>query len=505
MVTIPQAHRHLLSIHVATHGGAQPGQTMRALASALMALVLVGLLVLPTGCQTRRDTAAQKPLAPTPPAGRLQEVAPPVAVQQLQNALVDRDPRVFIEMPADGATLPNGSWTLRLKVRDWPLVDAGPLGLGAHIAVQVDDQPVLRLTEHRTSPTGDVVEATLPPLPPGSHRITAYAARPWGEAVKNPGASARIRLQSVAGNPLALPAPGTPELVAVSPTPWNSAEPVLLDWLLFDAPLQHLREGDDSWRLRVSVNGDAFLVDQNVPLWLRGWKSGSNALQLELVDGRGEPLNPPFNSLVREVKLGGDSKPRWLTGPLNPDELAVLLGETPPPPRASEPKPAPQPAPEPVAEAQAEAQATAVGQVQEPDAMAVAEPDVLTEPEAVGAPTADPAPAAMAEAQPETPGGQPEAKAPAAPSAAVQPEPAAKAEPSATKAAPQQDEPSAVPAPTAEKPASLAPKTIANPERLAPSSSLAGSAREQVAADGTLIQQTPRGPLAGLRQRLGGS
>ena len=497
MATIPKAHRHLLSIHVATHGGAQPGQTMRALASALVALVLAGLLLLTAGCQPRRDTAAPKPLAPTPPAGRLQEVAPPAAVQQLQSALADRDPQVSIDAPADGSTVPAGSWTLRLKVRDWPLVDAGPLGLGAHIAVQVDDQPVLRLTEHRTASAGDVVEATLPPLPPGSHRITAYAARPWGEAVKNPGASARIRVQSVAGNPLALPAPGTPELVVVSPAAWNSAEPVLLDWLLFDAPLQHLREGDDSWRLRVSVNGDAFLMDQNVPLWLQGWKSGSNALQFELVDGRGEPLNPPFNSLVREVKLGGGSKQRWLAGPLKPNELAVLMGDIPPPPREPEPAPAPEPV--------AAAPAPAMEAVQEPASMAMAEPEIWTGPKAVAAPGADPAPAAKPEAQPEPPGGQTESAAPAAPSAAERPETEAKAELPATDEAVEHDGPSAVPAPTAENPAPPAPKPIANPERLAPSSSLAGSARELVAADGTLIQQTPRGPLAGLRQRLGGS
>jgi len=60
----------------------------------------------------------------------------------------------------------------------------------------------------------------------------------------------------------------------------------------------------------------------------------------------------------------------------------------------------------------------------------------------------------------------------------------------------------AAPAPESAPPA---PTTITNPERVAPSTSLAGSARQQVAADGTLIQPSPRGPLAGLRQRLGGS
>ena len=64
---------------------------------------------------------------------------------------------------------------------------------------------------------------------------------------------------------------------------------------------QRSRDDDARWRLRVSVNGDSFLVDRQTPLWLKGFRRGSNAVQLELLDGRGEALNPPFNSLVLEV------------------------------------------------------------------------------------------------------------------------------------------------------------------------------------------------------------
>ncbi|MEY3964084.1 MAG: hypothetical protein RLZZ106_1339, partial [Cyanobacteriota bacterium] len=42
------------------------------------------------------------------------------------------------------------------------------------------------------------------------------------------------------------------------------------------------------------------------------------------------------------------------------------------------------------------------------------------------------------------------------------------------------------------------------PERLAPQTSLTGSARDQVNADGELLKPSPRGPLAGLRDKLGG-
>lgn len=291
-------------------------------AALLLVLTLAPPAALAFSLPGRRSPAAA-PATPAMGRSSQQEVAPPLAVQQLQEALEGRRPRVEILSPADGALLPAGPWTLQLRVEDWPLVDAGPLGLGPHLVVQLDGDAPLPLTATTT---------TMRPLEPGSHRLTVYAARPWGEAVKGPGAQRQIRVHRVAANPLGQPAPGSPQLIAVSPRGTAAGTPLLLDWLLLEAPLQNLRSGDASWRLRVSINGDSFLVDRQTPLWLEGWRTGSNAVQLDLLDGLGEPLNPPFNSLVGEVILepGGES-PRWQEGRLTASELAILLGEAPPP------------------------------------------------------------------------------------------------------------------------------------------------------------------------------
>lgn len=264
--------------------------------------------------------------ASQPPAGRraaLQEQPPPLAVQQLAAALEQRQPRVEIIAPADGAVLPDGPWDLDLKVSDWPLVDAGPLGLGPHLLVLIDGQPPLATT---------ATHLTLPALTPGSHRLTVVAARPWGEAVKQPQALDQHRLHRVAADPQALPALGSPQLLAVAPQALSAHEPILVDWLMADAPLQHLRTDDTSWRLRLTLNGDSVLIDRQQALWLSGWHRGSNALLLELLNGRGEPLNPPFTSQVRELTLAADApEPRWRQGPLEPLELQQLLGDAPPP------------------------------------------------------------------------------------------------------------------------------------------------------------------------------
>ena len=525
------------------------------------------------------------------PDGHLQELPPPLAVQQIQAALADRQPRVTILAPADGTNVPNGNWTLKLLAQDWPLTDGGALGLGPHVVIQIDDQEPIRLTEHRSTPQGDSLQLTLPALTPGSHRITAYAAKPWGEAAKNSGAASQIRIDRVAANPLTVPEPGSPQLLPVSPLGVVSSEPVLLDWLLLDAPLQHLRDNDGSWRLRVSVNGDSFITDQNVPIWLKGWTSGSNSLQLELLDGRGKPLNPPFNSLVSELVLKPSApKPRWQLGRLSAEELASLVGQTPTPaaPRPTKPKavaapiPAPEPAPqtppqpttkpepEPEPKTQPKVQPQAVVEEPEPQPTEsqaaelqsaepqLAEPETAQSKNAIVAPNSaessgmesattapqespgenreqtlledNPAPAIQPSAinlEPNSEGidddddaaaNQPTvlsegSEEPAAELPSTTPDSPAKAEdpPNPEALAKPDDLPNPEDLANPDDPSdprasgdrdAVIPPAITNPDRLTPTTSVVGSARDQVHEDGSLIKPKRKGPLAGIRERL---
>ena len=480
-----------------------------------IALVLALLLVVSSGCSRLKPAPATRQSATPPPStalsqGRLQEVAPPAAATALAERLAERSPQVAIVAPADDSLLPEGPWTLELRVSDWPLADAGSLGIGPHLVVQLDQQEPLRISRPE-----EAASVAMPELQPGSHRVTVYAARPWGEAVKSPGAMRQIRLHRVGRNTAELPARGSAQLIVASPDGLQQAEPVLIDWLLLDAPLQHLRDDDARWRLRVSVNGDSFLVDRQTPLWLKGFRRGSNAVQLELLDGRGEPLNPPFNSLVREVVIGGGDRPSWQRPSLSSRELALLSGERPvevPATAIQEPKAmdaaqepapvaeAPAPAEPPAAEAQLEADDTDTPPAEtatEPPAAPVAED---TQAEATGepasppameaSPTSQPVPASDQSAESET---EPAVAGPA-PAVAAAPEPEAPVPPKPAPIATPTDEASTPPAPQDDAPAG----------RISAGTSLSGSARDQVNADGSLLKPKGRGPLAGLREKLGG-
>ncbi len=437
---------------------------------AISAVVLSVLLMVASGCTSgtsaRGSRSEPSPVTSSKPSGQLQEVAPPGAVQQVRERLNDLAPQIEVLSPANDSTLPAGPWTLKLKVQDWPLYEDETNGLGPHLVVQLDDQPPRRI-----SSAAEAQGLSMPELSPGSHRLTVFAARPWGEVVKAPGASQQLRLHRVARNPSQLPASGSPQLIAASPSDLQHNEPVLIDWLLIDAPLQHLRDDDARWRLRVSVNGDSFLVDRQTPLWLKGLKRGSNAVQLELLDGRGDPLNPPFNSVVREVVIDSSPRPSWQQASLSAQGLAALSGS-----------PEPQPVEPPAAEIQ----------TKEPEAA----PPQAAPPEASEPERPEPQPAPLEEARPDPT--EPPMAAEATPAPAdPEPEPAPAVPPTAPEQAP------APPAPTAVAP-TPAPVTPVPAERTAPSSRLGGSARDLVSSDGSLIEAQPKGTLAGLKAKLGG-
>jgi hypothetical protein len=491
---------------------------------ALIALVLMLLTMVSSGCRAQPGAgsppAARVGEAPTQQrASRLQEVPPPGAVTALNERLAEHQPQVDIVAPHDDALLPEGPWTLQLRVSDWPLSDAADLGIGPHLVVQLDQQPPLRLSSAEAA-----ASVVMPALQPGSHRLTVYAARPWGEAMKSAGAIRQIRLHRVSRNSAELPARGSAQLIVASPADPAQQEPVLLDWLLLDAPLQHLHDDDARWRLRVSVNGDSVLVDRQTPLWLNGFRPGSNAVQLELLDARGDALNPPFNSLVREVVISSGSHPAWRNSSLTASQLALLSGDI--------PTTEPEPRIEPAAEAEKPAPAASTPQ-QQPERHPVPTPQ--------NQPQLEPAPAAGALTEP--------LPAPSEPTrtegSTTQPEWAAeqRREPDTTPettndtsssnsiaAAKAGIDSDPMPEATGELPSELtdtAPQQPAAPESSAanqaissaPARSPAGaevttepveprpvapSAREQVNADGSLVQPKPRGPLAGLREKLGG-
>ena len=437
----------------------RPG--LKSIWAVLLAAVLFLGAGLPVharpGFFNRDSGSAAKPLPSSAPSGKLQEVAPPGAVQQLRQNLQQHLPSLRLIDPINDSIVTSDALELRFEIDDWPLSSDPELGLGPHVVLQIDNRAPLRLSESN----GNRLKVRIDDLEAGSHRFSAWAAYPWGEAVQAPGASIQGHLhlwQKLQGTQ---PERDAPWLVPVSPAGEQGLQPLLVDWLIWNAPLQNLREGDGRWRLRISIDGDSFLVDHQEALWLKGSNgAGSHDIQMELLNGLGEPITPVFNNQLIHLKAASGPKPGWMRPRLTESQLERLSG-SPEPEVLEEVESSPEPPQKTEEKKQEKTEQPRDLPQAEIKAEAVIEDEVETPPEAA------PQPKATEESD-----GQEHEPPLAEETLAEQPSTAETAR-------------STPPTPAPEKPTE--PQEPAEEEtRLMPSSSLGGSARELLNSDGRL-------------------
>ena len=302
-----------------------------ALRPWLGSLLVAALLILPVSTANAlpnwlTNKASQASQASPRTGYKLQEIAPPGGVQELRRSLDKHRPKLRLLSPVDDAVVEADPITLEMEISDWPLNQDSALGFGPHVVLQIDDQPPRRLSE---SDDG-LLKVSLAELNPGSHRFSAWAAYPWGEAVNSPGATISWRLHRWQSLPGTQPDQEAPWLVPIVPTSWRSGQPLLLNWLIWNAPLQNLREGDQRWKLRLSLDGNSVLVDQQEAIWLKGpSQPGGVSVQMELLDGLGEPLTPVFNNRLIHIEGRSGERAAWYKNHLSDGELATLSGTAP--------------------------------------------------------------------------------------------------------------------------------------------------------------------------------
>ena len=127
-----------------------PRSGLKLLLVGVLALLLLlsaplGVAALPSWLS--RTPAPQEPIPSQGPSGRLQELAPPGAVQQLKRQLAGRHPQLTLVSPVDDSVVQSDAVELVLDVQDWPVSRDPDLGIGPHVAVQVDDRPLIRLDQ----------------------------------------------------------------------------------------------------------------------------------------------------------------------------------------------------------------------------------------------------------------------------------------------------------------------------------------------------------------------
>jgi hypothetical protein len=288
--------------------------------------------------------------------GPLSEVNTPDAIAKLAPTLEKYHPQVQILSPKADEVLSDDRVTVKLQVNDLPLFKHPELGLGNHLHVILDKQTYQGVYD-LTQPL------VFKNLTAGTHSLRVFASRPWHESFKNEGAYAQTTFHVLTKTAENNPNPQQPLLTYSRPTGIYSAEPIMLDYYLSNAP-SHLvakeSEGNlPDWRIRATVNGQQFILDRWAPIYLEGFKLGKNWVKLELVDDRGNPMPNVYNDTVSILTYDPQTKDtlaKLVRGKLNPNLAMTLVDpnyQVPAPVIAAPPvtpQPTPSVAPAPIIE-----------------------------------------------------------------------------------------------------------------------------------------------------------
>lgn len=233
---------------------------------------------------------------------KLAEVAPPTAIEKLRRVMDQYEPQVTILSPKKDEILKENTVKVQIKVQNLPIFKDSDLELGPHLTLILDNQP--------SQAVYDIGEPViLESLTPGTHTLRVFASRPWYESFKNDGAYAQTTFHIYTQNGNNSLNPSLPLLTYNRPRGTYGAEPILLDFYLTNAPLHVIaQENPDvaDWRIKATINGESFLLDDWQSIYLKGFQKGENWVQLEFIDEKGNKVENSYNNTVRIITYDPD-------------------------------------------------------------------------------------------------------------------------------------------------------------------------------------------------------
>ena len=208
-----------------------------------------------------------------------------------------------LNSPVAGSSVPSGPVTFSYSLTNFQLtkMTASDHAMqmansmkGQHIHLIVDDQPYT--AHYDTRFTGPVAD--------GQHVILSFLSRSYHESIKHQGA---YDLRTIT---VGTPAAGTPPMAFDTKAPalfysrpkdtysGKDAQKIMLDFYLVNTTL-----ASDGNKVRATINGTEFMLDQWVPYMMEGLPAGQATIKLELVDSSGTMIPGPYNSVTRTITV----------------------------------------------------------------------------------------------------------------------------------------------------------------------------------------------------------
>lgn len=207
--------------------------------------------------------------------------------------------RLGMETPRHGAKLQPGAVKFSYRVRNYELTAQTEDAHERHCANSEQGQHI-HLILNNAPYTAHYTPEFERELPAGHYVAMSFLSRSYHESLKHEGAYV-LRTFTV-GN-------AEPQEFDVRAPHMFYSRPkgeyvgkdtrrILLDFYLVNTTLS-----EDGNKVRATINGQEFLINQWLPFGVEGLPMGENTFKLELIDNEGNLIPGPFNSVERTITL----------------------------------------------------------------------------------------------------------------------------------------------------------------------------------------------------------
>ena len=274
---------------------------MKAPAFLLSGALLLGL----AACETAKQQASEGTSQST-----AETVVPPTMPATEKNGIrvtpFDDSPKypeaqMRLQTPAAGSTVPSGAVAFDYDVTNFALTKMSGGMTGNEMAVSEKGQHIHNIVDNQPYTAHYTTEFTKN-IADGQHVILSFLSRSYHESLKHRGAY-DLRLVTV-GNAAAQPLDvnlSAPHMFYSRPKDTysgNDTKKVMLDFYLVNTTL-----APGGNKVRATINGTEFMLDQWLPCTMEGLPMGQNTVKLELLDNAGNLIPGPFNSVTRTFTL----------------------------------------------------------------------------------------------------------------------------------------------------------------------------------------------------------
>ncbi|UZO79145.1 hypothetical protein NBT05_09190 [Aquimarina sp. ERC-38] len=270
-------------------------------ATTHLGFTFLALLFVATACKQEKKASEEKETTVDTTEVETPTTPPEITLQKLEGSPAYADASLLLDTPQHIKVAEVGEVDFSFAVENYELgkQTEGPnaqslanSGKGQHIHFILDNQPYSAHYE----------PIFQKEIPAGTHHLVAFLSRSYHESVKNEN-SVIVRKLTVGDTTkdtldFDLKAPTLIYSRPKGTYKGKDTEQILLDFFVLNTTLS-----ESGTKVRTTINGKQFMVEEWVPHVIKGLPMGEVTIQLELTDTSGNLIPGPFNSVTRKVTL----------------------------------------------------------------------------------------------------------------------------------------------------------------------------------------------------------